>query len=560
MYFLSRSGAEFRSSYPGEDVAKVELMFDEAEKEAKKGKGALIFIDEVESLLPIRADLHSGQHDIESLINFFFARMEGMESRGKVVVLAATNQPDKLDPAARRRFDKRITVPVPTQEGRLMIFRIHTRKMPLDDDVNLDELVEKTHGFVGNDIEHLCIEASLKARKEIKGKLKDGTLPSGGLKTLKIKKNNFFDVLQNMRPSGLGSAVITNTGVTFDDIAGLDKCKKELMREIDILLNKSALYKKAGMKARKGMLLVGWPGCGKTLLAKGLANECRMNFISIKGSEIHSMWFSVSEKTLSGVFKIARIHAPSVIFLDEIDSLLPLRGSGIGGTKVAERLVAAFNTEMDGVEELKNVIVLAATNRIDLVDPAVIRRLCSGGNPIFIPTLDAKGREEAFKIHARNKSLADDVDFKKLSELTRERDFVIPFQDRTFRIRVSFNGDEIRGICEEATRMALDEFVQEKGEEVANDCAEDFLIYQRHFEKSVSTKLVKEKKEHASDDSLNSPEPKPTDDFSLSLDEEEIGFPLDDEGENDTSHVDKCGGGCGGQGQGGCGNCGEKDN
>jgi transitional endoplasmic reticulum ATPase len=490
MYFLAYSGAEFRSSYPGEDIAKVQLMFDEAEKKAQTGKGAILFIDEVESLLPVRSDLHSGQHDVESLENFFYARMEGVKGRGNVIVMAATNQPDKLDGAARRRFDKIIYVPVPTEEGRLEILKIHTRKMALAEDVNLEELRDKTHGFVGNDIEHLCIEAALKAKERIV----DKEITESSLTGLTVERNDFLKVLDRMRPSGLGSAVITKTGVSFKDIAGLEDVKKALFREVEILLGNNAFYKRIGMKARKGILLVSWPGCGKTLLAQALASECKMNFIYVKGTEVHSMWFSVSERTLSHYFKLARLHAPSILFLDELDSILPRRGYDIGGTRVAERVVAAFNVELDGLEELGNVIVLAATNRLDLVDPAVIRRLCPSGKPIVIPPLDKKDRGDAFRIHTRGKPLSQDVDFNELAELTKERRHLIAYQDRVFLLLMPFNGDEIRGICEEAERIAVNEFEKEKGDRT-NECADEFFIRQCHFKEAIFGKLEQERRQ-----------------------------------------------------------------
>lgn len=494
MFFLAFSGAEFRSSYPGEDIAKVQLMFDEAEKRAKESKGAIIFIDEVESLLPIRGDLHSGQHDVESLVNFFFARMEGVKGRGNVIVMAATNQPDKLDPAARRRFDKTIYVPVPSEEGRLEIIKIHTKKMSLAEDISLEELCDKTHGFVGNDIEHLCIEAALRAKELIREALDKGTVTDSDIKNLAVRREDFLKVLEKMRPSGLGSAVVTKTGVSFKDVAGLEEAKRALLREVEILLGNNAFYKRVGMKARKGILLYSWPGCGKTLLAKALASECKMNFIYVKGSEIHSMWFAMSERTLSHYFKLARLHSPAILFLDELDSILPRRGYDIGGTRVAERLVAAFNVELDGLEELENVIVLAATNRLDLVDPAVIRRLCPSGKPIVIPPLDKKAREEAFRIHTMGKPVSQDVDFGELAELTKERKHLIEYQDRVFLLLMPFNGDEIRGVCEEAERTAISHFEKEKGER-ANECAEEFFIGQNHFKEAILGKLEQEKRQ-----------------------------------------------------------------
>lgn len=494
MYFLAYSGAEFRSSYSGEDIAKVQLIFDDAEKRAQNAKGAIIFIDEIESLVPIRSDLHSGQHDVESLVNFFFARMEGVKGRGNVIVIAATNQPDKLDPAARRRFDKTIYVPVPTERGRLEILKIHTKKMSLTEDVNLDEICDKTHGFVGNDIEHLCIEAALRAKERIRTAIGEGRITDEDLNKLAVSREDFLKVLEKMRPSGLGSVVITKTGVSFKDIAGLEEVKKAMLREVEILLGNNAFYKRVGMKARKGMLLVSWPGCGKTLLAKALASECKMNFIYVKGSEVHSMWFSMSERTLSHYFKIARLHSPSILFLDELDSILPKRGYDVGGTRVAERLVAAFNVELDGLEDLENVIVLAATNRLDLVDPAVIRRLCPSGKPIFIPPLNKADREEAFRIHTREKPLSQDVDFGELSEMTKERKHLIEYQDRIFVLVMSFNGDEIRGVCEEAERIAVTQFEKEKGDKV-NECADEFFICQSHFKEAISGRLEQEKRQ-----------------------------------------------------------------
>jgi transitional endoplasmic reticulum ATPase len=497
MFFMARSGAQFRSAYPGEDIIQLELLFKEAKKRAEKDKrGVIIFIDEFESLAPVRKDLHAGQHDVKSLVNAYLACMEGLTGRGKIIVLAATNNPDNIDEAARRRFDREIKIPVPGRKGRLEIVKIHSRKMKLDADVDLEEIVDRTHGFTGNDIEHLCIEAALLAKRAADDALRAGDLSKEELSILlTIKREHFLEVLKTMRPSGTGDLVVTETGVTFNDVAGLKEVKEKLLREVQILLGKGGkLAKRAGMKARKGMLLVGWPGCGKTLIAKALASECGMNFIPVKGSRVRIMWVGQSSRNLKDFFDLARRHGPCILFLDEIDSLLPRRGMGAGGVRVDEQLVTTFNEELDGIVALENVLVLAATNRIDLVDAAVIRRLTDGGNPIEVPFLDQEDRKECFEIYTRNKPLASDVNLDELAKMTAERKVFLVFEDKIFEGHRPFNGDEIRSVCEEAVRLALSEFETNWGEG-AEERAEQFFVRQKHFLAAISGKREREQKE-----------------------------------------------------------------
>lgn len=488
--FFARSGAEFVSEgYRGTDIIKLQRLFEEAEKKRKKlgKKCAIIFIDEGDILLPIRDDLHKGQHEIEALVNAFLALMEGLKGRGEVVVITATNKPDKMDPAAKHRFDRQIDIPVPTDEGRLKILEIHTRNMPLVKDFDFEKVVEKTHGFVGRDIEHLCIEVALRADRRTRGTSEETS------EELEVRQKDFSNVLEVMRPEGLGASVVTNTGVSFDDVAGLDSAKKELVTEIEALLSKNEFYTYIGLKPRKGILLVSLPGFGKTLLAKAVATECGMNFISIKGTDVHIMWYGMSARALVQPFRMGKIHAPCIIFLDELDTLVPWRGGRSGGPGADEKVVSAFNTEMDGVESMEGVIVIGATNRPDLVDPACLRRLCPGGKPIELGTLDDKAREKCFEIHTRNFShtLAEDVDFKKLSKLTKERKVVISFRDRAFEQIVAFSGDEIRGLCEEAQRWAVRKFEKAGG---GNHNKEEFKVFQKHFEKVIAEKFDEEKK------------------------------------------------------------------
>ncbi|MBI4837075.1 MAG: AAA family ATPase [Candidatus Portnoybacteria bacterium] len=499
MFFMARSGAQFRSAYADENVGRLELLFKEAKKRAEKDKqGVIIFIDEFESLAPIRKDLHAGQYDVASMVNTYLACMEGLTGRGKIIVLAATNNPDNIDEAARRRFDREIKIPVPGKNGRLEIVKIHSRKMRLDADVDLEEIVDRTHGFTGNDIEHLCIEAALMAKRSADNALRAGDLSKKELSLLLIiRRQHFLEVLKTMRPSGTGDLVITETGITFKDVAGLKEVKAKLLREVYILLGKGGkLAKRAGMKARKGMLLVGWPGGGKTLLAKALASESGMNLIPVKGSGIRIMWVGQSSRNLKDYFDLARRHGPCILFLDEIDSLLPRRGMGAGGVRVDEQLVTTFNEELDGIVALENVLVLAATNRIDLVDAAVIRRLTDGGKPIEVPPLDKEDRKECFEIYTRNKPLADDVNLEELAQITGERKLRIIWGDGKEQIEdFPFNGDEIRSICEEAARLALNEFETEWGEQ-AEEKAEEFFVRHKHFLTAIIGKREREQKEH----------------------------------------------------------------
>lgn len=491
MLFFAFSGATFRSAYPGEDVKRLELLFKEARKTAKKtGRPVIIFIDEVESLAPDRSKLHAGDQGLMDMVNGFLACMQGLENRGDVVVMAATNRRETMDDAAIRRFDKIVAIPVPSRDGRKEIIAIHTRRMSLNPDVDIEEIVEKTHGYTGNDIERMCIETALKAYREFKDILKPG-------ERLTIQKKHFLEVLKHMRPAGTGELVITDTGVTFKDIAGLHDIKRQLKREIDLLLgNVGKVAKRLGLKPRKGILIIGPPGTGKTLLAKAVANEYNMNFIPVKGTDIRVCWVGESARNFRRFFELARRHGMVLLFLDEIDAILPIRGTGIGGVRVDEQMVASFNEEMDGIAELQNVIVLAATNRPDLLDPAVYRRLTGGGQPIYIPNLSHEDRIECFQIYTRDTPLADDVDLDYLAKLIGQRKMLIRWDDGKggFKDEVldcPFNGNEIRAVCEEAIRAAEDEFLARFGydEEKADEHADECFVCQKHFLDAIAQKL-----------------------------------------------------------------------
>ncbi|MBU1179008.1 AAA family ATPase [Patescibacteria group bacterium] len=492
--FFSRSGSDFNpEGYRGADVAKLDLFFEEAEKARKRlgKKCAIIFIDEIDILVPVRDKLHSGQHDVETLVNAFLARMEGLKGRGEVVVIGATNKPEKMDVPARQRFDIQVEVPVPTDEGRKKILEIHTRKMPLSTGFDLGKIIDKTHGFVGRDIEHLCIKAGLKADRRVRDTSENP----------EISEDDFIEVIDvdGMKPEGLGASVITKTGVSFEDIAGLDGAKEELKSEIDALLGRDEFSKFIGRKPRKGLLLVSNPGLGKTLLAKAVAGEYKMNFIPVKSADVHTMWYGMSAQTLTAYFQMAKLHAPCILFLDELDTLLPSRGGGAGSPRADEKVVTAFNVEMDGVESMEGVVVIGATNRPDLVDPACLRRLCPTGKPVYLEPLDEAARVKCFEIHSRNFEHTldkEDIDFAELGKLTKERKIVIIFGDGAHKYTLPFSGDEIRGACEEAQRIAEGEFKKTFPDDF-NERAKEFRVLQKHFEQAIVGKLKEERKEEA---------------------------------------------------------------
>ena len=430
------------SKFYGESEKRIREIFEEAEKNAP----SIIFIDEVDAIAPKREDTYG---EVERrMVAQLLATMDGLKSRGKVVVIAATNRPNSLDPALRRpgRFDREIEIGVPSKEGRLNILKIHTRNMPLTKDVDLDKIAGITHGFVGADVAALCKEAAMNVLRKVLAEsnfdMKENQpLPPEVLNKLIVTGKDFKDALKLVRPSALREVFVEIPNVKWKDIGGLEKLKQELKEAVEWPLKYPHAFIRLGIKPPKGILMYGPPGTGKTLLAKAVANESESNFISIKGPELVSKWVGDSEKGIKKIFERARQASPAIIFFDEIDSIASKRGMDLGA-KVTERMVNQLLTEMDGLEELTDVVVIAATNRPDLLDTALLRpgrfdRIISTTVP------DKEARLEIFKIHTKEMPLTKDVDINKLAEKTE-----------------GYVGADIEGLCREAGLLTLRENIK----------------------------------------------------------------------------------------------------
>jgi len=476
-HFITLSGPEIMSKYYGESEQRLREIFEEA----KENTPAIIFIDEIDSIAPKREEV-TGEVE-RRVVAQLLALMDGLESRGEVIVIAATNRPDAIDPALRRpgRFDREIEIGVPDRDGRYEILQIHTRSMPLAEDVNLEELAELTVGFVGADLEALAKEAAMHAIRKMletgKIDIEVEEIPSEVLESIKVTREDFLEALKNIEPSAMREVLVEVPNVRWDDIGGLEAAKQELMEAVEWPLKYPEVFKEVNIKPPKGILLYGPPGTGKTLLAKAVANESNANFISVKGPELLSKWVGESEKHVREMFRKARQVAPAVLFFDEIDSLAPRRG-GIGDSHVTERVVSQLLTELDGMEELKDVVVIAATNRPDIVDPALLRpgRI---ERHIFIPAPDEKSRREIFKIHTRGMPLADDVSIDELAKKTE-----------------GYSGADIEAFCREAGMLAIRDAIG-KGisKEELKKIIGNIKVTKNHFEramKKIKPSLTKE--------------------------------------------------------------------
>ena len=411
--FYSISGPEIIHKFYGESEAHLRKIFDEASRHGP----AIIFLDEIDSIAPKRENTVG---DVEKrVVAQLLALMDGLNQRQNLIVIAATNLPNNLDPALRRpgRFDREIYIPIPDRNGRRHILEIHSRGMPLAQDVNLDRLADVTHGYVGADLQALCREAAMACLRKLLG---DVDLSRGGiayerLQTLEVTQEHFLAALAEIEPSALREVFVEVPSVRWEDIGGLAEVKRQLTEAVEWPLKHADLFAKAAVRPPKGLLLAGPPGVGKTLLAKAAATQSNANFISVKGPELMGRYVGESEKAVRDVFRKARHAAPCVIFFDEIDALLPHRGSDNSG--VGDRVIAQFLAEMDGVEELRGVLVMGATNRLDLVDPAVLR---PGRFDLVLklPLPDLPARREIFQVHLRGKPLAKEVDCAELARRT----------------------------------------------------------------------------------------------------------------------------------------------
>ncbi len=432
--FVLINGPSIMSKFYGESEANLRKIFEDAQKNAP----SIIFIDEIDAIAPKREEVHG---EVERrVVAQLLALMDGLKSRGKVVVIAATNVPNILDPALRRpgRFDREIEIRVPDFEGRLNILKIHTRNMPLAKDVNLKELAAVTHGFVGADLAALTKEAAMIVLRRILPELKlkeDEPIPKQLLEKLQVTLKDFKEALKTVRPSAMREVLVEVPNIKWSDIGGLEDVKQELKEAVEWPIKYPNAFKRMGIRPPRGILLYGAPGTGKTLLAKAVANESKANFILVKGPELLSKWVGESEKAVREIFKKARQTAPCIIFFDEIDSLAPRR-SVSADTKVTERVVNQILTEIDGLEELHDVVVIAATNRPDLVDTALLRP-GRFDRVILTPVPDQKTREKIFEIHTKNMPLKG-VNLKELARKTE-----------------GYVGADIEAVCREAAMHVL---------------------------------------------------------------------------------------------------------
>jgi len=460
--FISISGPEVVSKFYGESEQRLRAIFEEAEKTAP----SIIFIDEIDSIAPKREEV-SG--DLERrVVAQLLALMDGLSSRGEVIVIAATNRPNALDPALRRggRFDREIEIGIPSRNGRLEILYVHTRGMPLEESLDLKEIAEATHGFVGADLYALCKEAAMRTLERALPDLDvKEDIPAFVLESLKVTKEDFHRAMKKIEPSAMREVFVEVSEVAWDEVGGLDMAKQALIESVEWPLKFPEAFEAAGVRPPRGILLYGLPGTGKTLLARALATESAVNFISVKGPELLSKWVGESERAVREIFRKARQAAPSLVFFDEIDSVVPARGTG-SETHVTERVVSQFLTELDGLVELKDVVVIAATNRPDLLDRSLLRpgrfdRL------IYIPMPDRTARRQIFEIRL-SRMAATDVLPEWLAEITE-----------------GYSGADIEMLCREAGMLALREHIRPKmtREELIPD---RIRVRREHFEEASS--------------------------------------------------------------------------
>ena len=444
--FVSLSGPEIMGKFYGESEERIREIFTQAEENSP----SIIFIDEIDSIAPKRDEV-SGEVE-KRIVSQLLTLMDGMKSRGKVVVIAATNRPDSIDPALRRpgRFDREIEIGIPDAEGRFDILSIHTRGMPIDEKVDLKQISKTTHGFVGADLEVLAKEAAMRSLRKILPEidLDEDKISSEILQKIQISSDDFRDALKEVKPSALREVQVQTPNVTWDDVGGLENLKEELREAIEWPIKHKEAFDYVDVETPKGILLHGPPGTGKTLIAKALAKMTESNFISIKGPELLSKWVGESEKGVREVFRKARQAAPCIIFLDEVDALVPRRGSGGSESHVTESVVSQILTEIDGLEELNDVLIVGATNRLDIVDEALLRP-GRFDRIIEVPNPDSKGRQHIFEIHTKKKPLGNDVNITKLVELTD-----------------GFSGAEIGAVANRAAIIALKRYVGGKSQNI----------------------------------------------------------------------------------------------
>jgi len=440
--FYVISGPEIMSKFYGESEARLREIFQKAQETAP----SIVFIDEMDAIAPKREEV-TGEVE-RRVVAQLLSLMDGMGTRGNIIVIGATNRPNAIDPALRRpgRFDREIEIGVPDKAGRNEIVQIHTRNMPLAEDVDIKRLSDITHGYTGADISSLSREAAMKALRRYMPEinLEEERVPPEILEKMVVKEDDFLSAYREITPTAMREVYVEVPSVHWKEVGGLDRIKNELIQSVEWPLKKPEVFKRMGIKPPRGILLYGPPGCGKTLLARAVATESEANFIAVKGPEIFSKWVGESEKAIREVFRKARTAAPAIIFFDELDSIIPRRGAGYSDSGATERVISQLLTEMDGIESLQNVVVIAATNRPDILDPAVMRpgrfdRL------IDVPAPDPKALMQIFKIHARDMPLSKDVDLQEIAVKAK-----------------GYSGADVEALCREAAMNALRDSIDAK--------------------------------------------------------------------------------------------------
>ena len=463
--FHTISGPEIMSKYYGESEEQLRDVFEEAAEEAP----SIIFMDELDSIAPKREEAGG---DVERrVVAQLLSLMDGLEERGEVVVIGATNRVDAIDPALRRggRFDREIEVGVPDRDGRKEILQVHTRNMPLVDGIDLDEYAENTHGFVGADLESLAKESAMHALRRIRPEidLESDEIDADVLNSIQVTEEDFKQAIKGIEPSALREVFVEVPDVSWDQVGGLEGTKERLRETIQWPLEYPEVFEELDMQAAKGVLLYGPPGTGKTLLAKAVANEAESNFISIKGPELLNKYVGESEKGVREVFSKARENAPTIVFFDEIDSIATERGKNSGDSGVGERVVSQLLTELDGLESLEDVVVIATTNRPDLIDSALLRpgRL---DRHVHVPVPDEEARRKILEVHTREKPLADDVDLDALARKTE-----------------GYVGADIEAVAREASMNASREFIGSVAREEVGESVGNVRVTMAHFEDAL---------------------------------------------------------------------------
>ena len=484
-HFISINGPEIMSKFYGESEKKLRKLFEEAEEK----NPSIIFIDEIDAIAPKRETV-TGEVE-RRVVAQLLALMDGLHSRGKVIVIGATNRPNSLDEALRRpgRFDREIEIKVPNEKGRREVFQIHTRNMPLDKKISLKEYSNITHGFVGADISAVCREAAMSALRrylpeiDLESEMIDPEL----LEKIVVNKDDFDEALKEVMPSGIREVFVEVPNVSWEQIGGLDELKQKLIEAVDWPLSHPKIFSRMGITPPKGILLYGPPGCGKTLLARAVANESKANFISIKGPELLSKYVGESEKAIREIFRKARMAAPCIIFFDEFDSIAPSRGRYTSDSGVSEKVLSQFLTELDGLEVNKDIVVIAATNRPDILDPALIRpgRI---DRILLVPAPKEDGRFEILKIFTEGMPITNDFDLKDINKQLK-----------------GFSGADIETLCREAAMTALRENIRAKKvalehfekakESVFPSITPDIITWYEKFGERLKNRIIEQSKE-----------------------------------------------------------------